>query len=50
MEGEGFIDFAEAAVGYVDERFGRPAAWFCAAFMIVLPPMFVVLTVLWLFR
>jgi len=45
-----FIAFAEVLVSYVDERFGRVAAWFCAAFLVVLPVLFILLMVRWLIR
>lgn len=39
MNSSGFFALAEAAINYVDERFGRVAAWVMAVATVLLVPV-----------
>ncbi|MBX9858484.1 MAG: hypothetical protein K2Y20_02710 [Sphingomonas sp.] len=48
MEDVFFITLAEAVIGYVDERYGRAAAWVAALAMLVLLAALVAGLIWWL--
>ena len=50
MDDSSFLGLAEAAIGYVDERYGRAAAWFTALFVIALPILLAIGALVWLTR
>lgn len=43
-----FLALAEDAIEYVDERFGRAAAWLVGLLMLALPVALLVVTIWWL--
>jgi len=45
----GFLAFAETTIRYVDERFGRPAAWLVAIIVTIFVPIGLVIAALILF-